>query len=124
MNRDFTKRELAIIKNLFSEQEFASLINRIQVIDAYDKFETDIKSFYSYIQTVDGVTNIDMGSEGYSDYDFIVYDYRERKNVRINFASPEFIKLRTKDYNFKAKSVEALREVLATIHKAIDDGII
>lgn len=130
MNRDLTKKELDCIKNHFNEFEFRDLItkisNRLRLKDELLSKEKLMKD----ISEMEGTDKVDLVNDGDEDFDFsksIIYDYKNRKNIKIvisNYTYGYILTLKTLSYAYEAKGFNDLTETIPKIHKAIDDGII
>lgn len=130
MNRDLTKKELDCIKRHFNEFEFRDLTtkisNRLRLKDELLSKEKLMKD----VSEMEGTDRVDLVNNGDEDFDFsksIIYDYKNRKNIKIvisNYTYGYILTLKTLSYVYEAKGFNDLTETIPKIHKAIDDGII
>lgn len=128
MNRDFTQEELDCIKELFTEDEFNNIIYKIKNKLKTKQERIGKEKLMNEIREMEGAKRVDLINNSDNDlYKTIIYDYRNRKDIKIFFELHEYsmrIVLKTRNYGYAAESVDDLIEKLPIIHKGIEDGII
>ena len=128
MNRDFTQEELDCIKNLFSEDEFNKIIYQVRGKLRRRQERSDKQFLMQEIAKIEGASNIEeIDDDNYDLYKSIVYDYKERKDIKIVFDKIDSyykLKLKTRNYAYSTYSIKDLLDKLPIIHQGIDDGII